>query len=177
VDVERASRESPYGGTTAHGYLTLSLLPALAIDVGLIPVDARAGLYYGLDKVRFVAPVKTGVRVRNRMVLLAADDKGDGRVLLKTDDDPVRYAQFAADTVGEGSHAVSWKACGLTRLAIGRTSGLLIRPVLVRLIVSMIPAIHSARTDGALCVGCGTSHASSPALIFMAICEQALTDK
>ena len=85
VDVERASRESPYGGTIAHGYLTLSLLAALAIEVGLIPVDGKAGSNCGLDKVRFVAPVKTGVRVRNRVVLLAADDNGDGRVLLKTE--------------------------------------------------------------------------------------------
>ena len=85
VDVERASRESPYGGTIAHGYLTLSLLAALAIQVGLIPEDATAGLNYGLDKVRFVAPVKAGARVRNRVMLLAVDDRGDGRVLLKTE--------------------------------------------------------------------------------------------
>ena len=83
--IKRASRESPYDGTIAHGYLTLSLLAALAIEVGLIPVDAKAGSNCGLDKVRSVAPVKTGVRVRNRVVLLAADDKGDGRVLLKTE--------------------------------------------------------------------------------------------
>src|SRR6266702_636514 len=69
VDVERARRESPYGGTIAHGYLTLSLLAALAIEVGLIPADAKAGLNYGLDKVRFVVPVKAGARVRSRVVL------------------------------------------------------------------------------------------------------------
>jgi acyl dehydratase len=85
VDVERARRESPYGGTIAHGYLTLSLLAALGIEMGLIPVDATAGLNYGLDKTRFVAPVKAGARVRNRVVLLAAEDKGGGRVLLKTE--------------------------------------------------------------------------------------------
>jgi acyl dehydratase len=85
VDVERARRESPYGGTIAHGYLTLSLLAALGIEIGLIPVDATAGVNYGLDKARFVAPVKAGARVRNRVVLLAAEDKGGGRILLKTE--------------------------------------------------------------------------------------------
>ena len=60
VDEERAKRESPFGGTIAHGYLTLSLLAALAIEIGLIPEDASAGLNYGLDKVRFMTPVKAG---------------------------------------------------------------------------------------------------------------------
>ena len=84
VDVERAERESPFGSTIAHGYLTLSLLASLAIEVGLVPKDASAALNYGLDKVRFMAPVKAGARVRNRVVLLSAEDKGGGRVLLKT---------------------------------------------------------------------------------------------
>jgi acyl dehydratase len=82
VDVERAGRESPYGGTIAHGYLTLSLAASLAIEVGVIPADAAAALNYGLDKVRFVAPVKAGARVRNRIVLLAVEDKGPGRKLI-----------------------------------------------------------------------------------------------
>lgn len=83
VDVERAKRESPFGGTIAHGYLTLSLLAALAMELGVVPSDAKAGLNYGLDKVRFMAPVKAGARVRNRVVLLEAADKGGGRVLIK----------------------------------------------------------------------------------------------
>jgi acyl dehydratase len=84
VDVERAKRESPFGGTIAHGYLTLSLLAALAIEIGIIPEDASAGLNYGLDKVRFMTPVKAGARVRNRVTLLAAQRKGGGRVIVKT---------------------------------------------------------------------------------------------
>ena len=82
VDVERAGRESPYGTTIAHGYLTLSLAASLSIDAGIIPKDARAALNYGLDRVRFIAAVKCGARVRNRVVLLSVDDKADGRVLL-----------------------------------------------------------------------------------------------
>jgi acyl dehydratase len=84
VDVERARRESPFGGTIAHGYLTLSLVASLAMEAGVIPADAKAGLNYGLDKVRFMAPVKAGARVCNRVVLLEAEDKGGGRVLIKT---------------------------------------------------------------------------------------------
>src|SRR5580765_8408271 len=82
VDVERARRESPYGGTIAHGYLTLSLAASLAIEAGVIPADAAAALNYGLDKVRFIAPVKAGARVRNRVVLVGVEDKGGGRKLL-----------------------------------------------------------------------------------------------
>ncbi|MFM0504827.1 MaoC family dehydratase [Paraburkholderia caffeinilytica] len=84
VDVERAKRESPFGGTIAHGYLTLSLLAALAIELGLIPEDASAGLNYGLDKVRFMTPVKAGARVRNRVTLASVERKGGGRIIIKT---------------------------------------------------------------------------------------------
>jgi acyl dehydratase len=84
VDVERARRESPFGSTIAHGYLTLSLVASLATEMGLIPADAKAGLNYGLDKVRFMTPVKAGARVRNQVVLLSAEDRGGGRVLIKT---------------------------------------------------------------------------------------------
>lgn len=84
VDVERARRESPFGGTIAHGYLTLSLLAALAMEIGLIPEDASAGLNYGLDKVRFMTPVKAGARVRNRATLVSVEKKGGGRIIVKT---------------------------------------------------------------------------------------------
>jgi acyl dehydratase len=83
VDVERARRESPFGGTIAHGYLTLSLVGPLCMEAGAIPADAKAALNYGLDKVRFMAPVKAGARVRNRVVLLLVEPRGGGRTLLK----------------------------------------------------------------------------------------------
>jgi acyl dehydratase len=84
IDMERAARESPFGGTIAHGYLTLSLLASLAMEVGLIPADASAGLNYGLDKVRFITPVRAGARVRSRIVLLEVERKAKGRVIVKT---------------------------------------------------------------------------------------------
>ena len=87
LNEERARRESPFGGTIAHGYLTLSLLATLAMEVGLVPTDASAALNYGLDKVRFMAPVRSGSRVRSRVVLTAVERKGDGRILVKADNE------------------------------------------------------------------------------------------
>jgi len=84
VNEERAKRESPFGGTIAHGYLTLSLLAALAMEIGLIPEDASVGLNYGLDKVRFMTPVKAGARVRNRVTLISVEKKSGGRIIVKT---------------------------------------------------------------------------------------------
>ena len=84
VDVERATRESPFGGTIAHGYLTLSLLPMMQFHVGTLPEGVTAGLNYGADRVRFITPVKSGARIRDRITLLAAEDKGGGRILTTT---------------------------------------------------------------------------------------------
>jgi acyl dehydratase len=83
VDVARATRESPFGGPIAHGYLTLSLVAAMVMELGVIPPDAATGLNYGLDKVRFIAPVKAGARVRTRASLVSAEPQSGGRVLLK----------------------------------------------------------------------------------------------
>jgi acyl dehydratase len=83
VDVERARRESPFGGPVAHGYLSLALVAPLAMKLGVVPPDAAAGLNYGLDKVRFLAPVKAGARVRNRVNVLSVDGQNEGRMLLK----------------------------------------------------------------------------------------------
>jgi acyl dehydratase len=85
LDVERARRESPFGAPIAHGYLTLSLVAAMVMQLGVIPPDAATGLNYGLDKVRFITPVKAGARVRTRASLRSAEAHSGGRVLLKLD--------------------------------------------------------------------------------------------
>ena len=84
VDVERAKRESPFGGPVAHGYLTLSLIGPLSLNVGVVPSDAAAGFNYGLDKVRFLAPVPAGGRVRLRVVLENVEEKNNGQLLVRT---------------------------------------------------------------------------------------------
>ena len=75
VDVERARRESPFGGTIAHGYLTLSLAASLVDRGGRDPGDAGAALNYGLDKVRIPRTGRADARVRNRIVLLEVEPK------------------------------------------------------------------------------------------------------
>jgi acyl dehydratase len=82
VDVERAKRESPLGSTIAHGYLTLSLVATMSMEMGLVPTGVSQVLNYGLDRVRFIAPVKAGSRIRNRVMLLAAEPQDKGRFLL-----------------------------------------------------------------------------------------------
>ena len=84
IDIERAKRESPFKGPVAHGYLTLSLVGALSLDVGVVPSDASAGFNYGLEKVRFLAPVAAGARVRLRVVLEAVEEKANDQLLVKT---------------------------------------------------------------------------------------------
>jgi acyl dehydratase len=79
VDVERAGSESPYGTTIAHGFLTLSLIPALSKDNYRID-NAKMGINYGLNKVRFLAPVPAGSRVRLRSDLVDAKKVGDSTV-------------------------------------------------------------------------------------------------
>lgn len=81
VDVERARAEMPGGKTIAHGFLTLSLVPRLGATIWAITHRSR-GLNYGLNKLRFTAPVPVGSRVRLKQTLLAADDVKDGGVRL-----------------------------------------------------------------------------------------------
>ena len=85
TDVERAKRDSPLGGTIAHGYLTLAMLAPSTFEVVIKPAGIGQALNYGLDRVRFIAPVKAGSRVRNRIKLLAAEARGEGRMLLTTE--------------------------------------------------------------------------------------------
>ena len=82
VDVERAKRESPLGSTIAHGYLTLSLLVTMLNGLNVVPEGVSHVLNYGLDRVRFIAPVKAGARIRDRVVLMAVEAQGKGRLLL-----------------------------------------------------------------------------------------------
>jgi acyl dehydratase len=85
VDTERAARESPFGGTVAHGFLTLSLLAPTGFEVLLTRIAPKSVVNYGLDKVRFVAPVRSGKRVRNRIKIAAVEHKGGGRYLVTTE--------------------------------------------------------------------------------------------
>ena len=75
--------QTPFGGTIAHGFLSLSLLSRMAADVMQVPDTTRMAVNYGLDRVRFIAPVRSGSRVRGRFILDAVEDKAPGQLLLR----------------------------------------------------------------------------------------------
>lgn len=82
VDEEKAA-QTPFGGTIAHGFLTLSLLPYF-LESAALPIEGTLmGINYGTDKVRFLQPVKVGSQIRARTVLAAADERRPGQWLLK----------------------------------------------------------------------------------------------
>jgi acyl dehydratase len=80
VDPERAA-ETPFGGTIAHGFLTLSLLSAMNYNCVPRVREQTMGINYGFDKVRFMAPVPAGARVRGRFVLESARFRGAGMLM------------------------------------------------------------------------------------------------
>ena len=82
VDPE-AAKSTPFGGTIAHGFLTLSLLSKMVEGSGVVPENTVMGLNYGFDKVRFLAPVASGKRVRMHAEVLDVDRKDDNRFLIK----------------------------------------------------------------------------------------------
>ncbi len=84
VDPERA-RETPFGGTIAHGFLTLSLLSAMNFDCLPKIREQTMGINYGFDKVRFMSPVKAGKRIRGHFVLSEARLRGAGMMMLNYD--------------------------------------------------------------------------------------------
>ena len=81
VDPE-AAKKSPFGGPIAHGFLTLSLLAKFAEQGSIVIEGVNMGVNYGFEKVRFLAPVKVGKRVRGHFKLKAADEKRPGQHLL-----------------------------------------------------------------------------------------------
>ena len=80
VDPARAARESPFGSTIAHGYLTLSLLPHMMMET-LDVQGGRMSINYGLNRVRFAAPVRAGDRIRARFTLASMEDFSGGMQL------------------------------------------------------------------------------------------------
>jgi acyl dehydratase len=78
-----AAAQTPFGGTIAHGFLSLSLLSRMGAEAMLIPDGVKMAVNYGLDRVRFLAPVRSGKRVRGRFVLDSVEEKAAGQVLMR----------------------------------------------------------------------------------------------
>ena len=100
-----AAAAAGFGGTIAHGFLSLSLLSRMAADAMLIPDTTKMAVNYGLDRVRFLNPVKSGKRVRGHFTLDSADEKAPGQLLLKH--------QVTVEIEGEDKPALTAQWLGL----------------------------------------------------------------
>src|SRR6266480_3167848 len=84
VDPERAKKETAYGTTVAHGFLTMSLLSIMSYEVMPIIEGTTMGVNYGFDKLRFISPVRAGSRVRGRFTLVEAKLRKPTELLSRT---------------------------------------------------------------------------------------------
>ena len=97
-----AATQTPFGGTIAHGFLSLSLLSRMGAEAMLIPEGVKMAVNYGLDRVRFLAPVKSGARVRGRFTLDSLEEKAAEQWLMRhtvtveieSEDKPALTAQW-----------------------------------------------------------------------------------
>lgn len=102
VDPERTARETLLGGTIAHGFLILSLLPHLLKDMIILPEGTTMGMNYGFEKIRFLAPVRVGSEIRARVTLRSIQERNRGQyqftaevtVEVKGADKPVLIAEW-----------------------------------------------------------------------------------
>ena len=77
-----AAKETMFGGTVAHGFLSLSLLSRMAFDVMLVPDNLKMAVNYGFDSIRFLAPVPVGARIRGIFTLTNVEEKSLGQLLV-----------------------------------------------------------------------------------------------
>jgi acyl dehydratase len=77
-----AAKETMFGGTVAHGFLSLSLLSRMAFDVMLVPDNLKMAVNYGFDSIRFLAPVPAGARIRGIFTLTNVEEKSLGQLLV-----------------------------------------------------------------------------------------------
>jgi len=85
VDEARTKAETPFGGTIAHGFLGLSLLSAMFEEVAPQLENTRMSINYGFDKIRFLAPIKSGARIRAHFKTVEVREKSPGNILVKTE--------------------------------------------------------------------------------------------
>ena len=78
-----AASKTMFGGTIAHGFLSLSLLSRMGAEAMLLPEGMKMAVNYGLDRVRFLAPVRSGKRVRGRFTLDSVEEKAPGQLLMR----------------------------------------------------------------------------------------------
>ena len=108
IDQERAA-QTPFGGTIAHGFLTLSMLVKMSEEHGVFPENTVMGINYGFDKVRFLAPVRAGKRVRVHSEVVDVNQKDDNRFLVKQ---AVSVEIEGEDTPALAAEWLSMMVCG-----------------------------------------------------------------
>jgi acyl dehydratase len=79
----QAAAQTPFGGTVAHGFLSLSMLSRIGAQAMLFPDGLKMAVNYGLDRVRFIAPVRSGQRIRGRFVLDSIEERSPGQLLVR----------------------------------------------------------------------------------------------
>lgn len=84
IDPQRAARDTPFGGTIAFGFWTLSMLTHFSHQIGMWPSDVEYALNYGLERVRWVTPVPIGSRIRNRCRLVSFEGRGASKFMIRT---------------------------------------------------------------------------------------------
>lgn len=107
IDPEKA-KETPFGGTIAHGFLSLSLLSAVAYDAGINLQSALMGLNYGFEKIRFLQPVKVNSKIRGQMVLANVLEKRPGQFLLTWD------VTIEIDSIEKPALTAQWLTMSIT---------------------------------------------------------------
>ena len=111
VDAERAAKETPFGGTIAHGFLSLSMLSAMSYETEAKLVGIAMGINYGFNKIRFTNPVKAGQKVRGKFTTLKVDEKSPTNILTIT--------KIEVEIEGEKRPALIAEWLGLTILEKG----------------------------------------------------------
>jgi acyl dehydratase len=104
VDPERAVRETPFGSTVAHGFLTVSLLSVFSYEALPRIAGATRGVNYGFDRLRFISPVRAGSRLRGRFTLMEAKPRGadvlESRTRVSVEIDGEAKPALVADWIG-----------------------------------------------------------------------------
>ena len=101
----QAAAQTPFGGTIAHGFLSLSMLSRMAAEGMLVPDSIKMAVNYGLDRVRFIAPVRSGKRIRGRFRLDSVEEKAPGQLLF--------HHTVTVEIEGEGRPALTAEWLGL----------------------------------------------------------------
>jgi acyl dehydratase len=100
-----AAAQTPFGGTIAHGFLSLSLLSRMGAEAMLLPKGLKMAVNYGFDRIRFLAPVRSGKRVRGRFALDSVEEKAPGQLLMRH--------KVTVDIEGEDKPALTAEWLGL----------------------------------------------------------------